>query len=330
MPQVSVLMPVYNGADYIAEAIDSIIGQSFSDWELIIGDDGSTDNTGEIINAYIDKDNRISLCKNTENRGVSYTRKLLLEKAQGEYIAFLDSDDIALPNKLQLQVDFLDSHPDYVLCGTWGTMIDSNGKKIKQIKLANGYDSIRCSLLFSSQFIQSSILIRKAIFVNESYNPDFWVAEDYDLWCRFSAARYKMENITKPLVKYRWHDANTSSAMQEKITSFTKTIFKRELISLAIYADDEELDIHLALRDKSVQAIPDKDFLVKANSWLIKLGGSNQLCRTYNHDIFRATICFRWIFACKERKAFRRILDFPTPMNFKVWKELLCMLFVKV
>jgi glycosyltransferase involved in cell wall biosynthesis len=328
MPKVSVLMPVYNGAKYIAEAIDSIIAQTFSDWELIVYDDGSTDNTEEIVRTY--SDGRIKCFKNAENKGITPTRILLIDKAESEYISFLDCDDVATPCKLQKQIDFLEENDNYAVCGSWGIMIDETGRTLKKINLATDNEALRCNLLFSSQFIQSSVVIRKSVLKDEIYNTDFPVAEDYDLWCRLSGIGYKLHNIPQYLVKYRWHGSNISETRQESIHVCTKAIFRRELIKLAIYADDDELNIHLALRDKSVQDTSNKDFLDEAWDWLEKLGGANQLCRTYNHYIFRATVCFRWLYACKERKAYFRMFCFPTPVGFKVLRHLLRQVWLKI
>jgi glycosyltransferase involved in cell wall biosynthesis len=317
-------MPVYNGAKYIAEAIDSILAQTFSDWELLVGDDGSTDNTEEIVRAYSDE--RIKYFKNEENMGITPTRIKLIDKSEGEYVGFLDSDDIAMPQKLHEQITFLDENDDYATCGSWGIMIDENGRTIKEINLAADNEAIRCNLLFSSQFIQSSVIIRKDVLKEETYNTDFPVAEDYDLWCRLAGQGYKMQNIPRYLVKYRWHGANISETQQDSINACTKEIFKRELINIAVYASEAELDIHLALRDKSVQDMSDEDFLDEAWDWLNKLGGANQLCRTYNHPIFCATVCFRWIYACKERKAYFRMFRLPVPVGYKalrhLWRQL--------
>lgn len=327
MPKVSVLMPVYNGGDYIAEAIESIINQTFTDWELIIGDDGSTDSTEEIIKSYQDK--RINYYKNTENKGHTYTKYSLLDKSSGEYIAFLDADDVSMPERLEYQVRFLDENPDYGLCGTCGVMITPDGKKMKNILYADKHEYIKCGLLFSAVFIQSSIMVRRSLYKEYYYDPEIPLVEDLNFECLLAKIT-KLANIPKKLVKYRWHDSNISNTKQEKLTSLTKKIFKRELVNLAMYASDEELDIHLALRDKSVQKVSNKEFFDDAYMWLDKLSGANQLCRTYQHETFLATICFRWMLACKERKAFHKMFGFPVSLNMKVLKKLLYLLFVKV
>ena len=327
MPKVSVLMPVYNGADYIAEAIDSIIAQTFSDWELIIGDDGSTDNTEKIVKSY--SDNRIHYFRNAENKGHTFTKYSLLDKSTGSYIAFLDADDIALPRRFEYQVDFMENNSACGLCGTWGIMINTKGEKMKNIVYVEKHEDIKCALLFSTVFLQSSLMVKRELYDEYYYDPKIQLVEDYNFECLLAKVS-KLANIPKKLIKYRWHGSNISNTRQNELTSLSRDIFKRELINLAIYADDDELDIHIALRDKGVQKGSNSEFLDKAWGWLNKLGGANQLCRTYNHETFLATVCFRWMFACKERKVFHRMFDFPVSMNYKVWKKLMYLILIKM
>jgi len=324
MPKVSVLMPVFNARNYLAEAIESIVSQEFSDWELIIVNDGSIDDSEDIIQSFGDK--RIRYYKNDGNKGIIYSRKLLIEKASGQYIAFLDSDDIALPQRLKIQTEFLDDNPDYGLCGSWGILIDEKGRKMKNLKLFSEHNEIRCGLLFGNVFIQSSMMIRKSLFDSETYDSGFPVAEDYDLWCRLSAG-HKMKNIPKYLIKYREHESNISREKEKQMNKLLKDIFRREIANnLGIRADERELNIHLVLRKQNAIKIKNGAFFYLLDLWLYKITGANQLCRTYNHDIFRATVCFYWMFCCLKRKAFFRMFSFPVSVNTDVLRKLLQMI----
>jgi glycosyltransferase involved in cell wall biosynthesis len=316
-------MPAFNGAPFIAQAIESIISQSFPDWELIICDDGSTDDTAEIVRSFSDR--RIRFLQNRKNLGLVPTLLRLIDYAESPYVGFLDCDDVAMPHKFQQQIDFLNQHPDCALCGSWGIMIDESGAVIKKINLAQNDQDVRYNLLFSNQFIQSSIVVRRAVLNEETYDVAVPLACDYDLWCRLSHAGHKMQNLPCHLVKYRWHASNISKTKQESLNACTKAIFKRELAHLAIDATEDELAIHLALRDKSDQTLPDAVFLDKARRWLKKLSQSP----VPNPSLFRATLCLRWIYACKERKAYGRMLLFPAPLGFKGVKHLLRQLWLK-
>lgn len=326
MPKVSVLMPVYNAQDYLAEAIDSVLSQTFTDWELIIGDDGSTDGTEDIIRLYTDK--RISYLKNDCNIGHTKTKYSLLDHSQGEYIAFLDADDVSLPDRFALQVQFLDNNPDYGLCGTWGIMIDPEGNTIKKMTFINQNEYLRCALLFNTAFLQSSIMVRRDLMKDYYLDEDILLVEDYNFECLVSR-HTKVENITKDLVKYRWHNSNISNTKQDILKNLNKKIYLRELKPLDIDASDLELDIHNAIRDKSTWSVSDREFFTYARNWLHKLNEANKQKKLYDTDIFAATVCFRWMFACKERGQRLRMINFPVSLTRRGFSCLWRMLYIR-
>lgn len=304
MAKVSVLMPVYNGERFLAESIESILSQTFSDWELVIVNDGSTDKSAEICKSYSDK--RIKYFANPENKGLIYTRSLAISKATSEFVAFLDSDDMALPDRLKEQVSFLENNPEYGFCGTWGISIDEDGECLKKINLPVDDQEIKTGLLYSNTFIQSSVMIRKSILTDEAYSRDFPVAEDYDLWCRLSR-RYKSCNIPKHLTKYRWHNTNISLAKAELMNDLIVSIFTSQLIRIDIHPTQEELRIHMGIRDKNAFRNSERIFFKELRLWLLKLISANDRCSEYDKVTFNAMACFRWIFACKERRKYAKI-----------------------
>lgn len=307
-------MPVYNAEKYLSLAIDSIINQSFTDWELILVNDGSTDNSEQIALAYTDQ--RIKYLKNEGNKGLIYTRNLMIEQASGEYIAFLDSDDISMPERLTQQVLFLDKNTDYGLCGTWCTMIDEMGKKMKRINMSVSSDEIKCSLLFTNTFVQSSIMIRRDILIRNPYDKEYPLAEDYELWCRLSQL-YKMQNLPQHLTLYRWHSSNISKSKKEQLDSLVDKISKRELRNIGIDASDYELSIHSSIRDKNIVNLPHNVYLKELRLWLHKVAEYGIRSEEYNKDTFLATIAFRWIFACKEQKLYLKALSLPVGLSLK-------------
>ncbi|NDW10853.1 glycosyltransferase family A protein [Dysgonomonas sp. 520] len=325
MPKVSVLIPVYNAEKYLREAIDSILEQSFSDFELIIVNDFSTDGSEDIILSYDDK--RIRYYKNEENIGILKTRRRLIESSTGKYIAYLDNDDLALPERLYTQVHFLDNNPDYALCGTWGTLIDANGNYLKKMNLTVKYEEIKCALLFANCFIQSSMMFRQEILVDNPYDINFPLAKDYNLWSLL-ALRYKVCNIPAHLIKYRWHQSNESKKKEDLMTSLTKKVYKRQLLGLGIDATEEELEIHNKIAsNRNPEKMSDKEYFCQLRTWMKKLAEANKKTETYNKDMFLATICFRWIFACKERHAYPQILKLPVAPTIDSLKNLLKLLY---
>lgn len=317
-------MPVYNAGKYISEAINSILAQTYNDWELIIVNDGSSDNSEEIILSYA-ADPRIKYSTNAHNKGLIYTRNRMIEMAEGEYIAFLDSDDISMPDRLRLQVDFLDNNKDYALCGTWGETINANNEVINKIHLPVRDEDIKSSLLFISTFIQSSIMICKQILIENPYDIRYPLAEDYELWCRLSK-KYKLKNIPEHLTKYRWHESNISKSKKEHLDSLVKEIYKRELSYMGVEATDEELHIHSAIRDKTIQNISDKDYFRQLGYWLRKIAKAASSSPDYNHNTLVATIAFRWIFACISRKKYFKAASIPVSLNIKSVCSLIRML----
>lgn len=306
-------MPVYNSEKYLNEAIDSILNQTFSDFELIIINDGSTDGSENIILSY--NDNRIKYFVNEKNIGILHTRLRMIAKAKGQYIAYLDNDDIAMTDRFEKEVEFLDNNPDYALCGAWGIMIGSDGKYLKKMNLSANDEDIKSNLLFSNCFIQSSMMFRRDILVQNPYDEAFPLAKDYNLWCILSE-KYKLKNLSAHLVKYRWHATNESLKKKELMTSLTKKVMKRQLDNLGVNVTDEELNVHYAISDKLAQSMSDTQYLQILKLWLRKLVAANKTKAKYNNKAFISMVCFRWIFACKERNRIflaLRLPIFPSP-----------------
>ena len=145
MPKITVFIPAYNTAQYISDAINSILSQTYTDFELLIIDDGSTDETNQIISSY--SDSRIRLIKNRENRGLVYSRNLALTEARGKYLAILDSDDVAHENRLEIQLKEFENRPNLALLGTPANIINSQGERTGEIiKVKHGKDNVSTEL----------------------------------------------------------------------------------------------------------------------------------------------------------------------------------------
>jgi glycosyltransferase involved in cell wall biosynthesis len=209
-PKISVIMPVYNGEKYLSEAIQSILDQTFSDFEFIIADDGSTDGSCEIVSMF--KDERIRYEK-LPHQGLVHTLNHAIRMARGTYIARMDADDISLPERLARQVEYMDAHPDIAVCGSWATCINGNGDSV------GSYDyppveskQIKKYALIHNPFIHPSVVIRNKIIVRVGGYRTFWKhTEDYELWTRILSL-YKGANIPEYLLKYRVHDNQVTSS----------------------------------------------------------------------------------------------------------------------
>jgi glycosyltransferase involved in cell wall biosynthesis len=204
--KVTILMPVYNSEKFLREAIDSILNQSFKNFEFIIIDDGSTDSSKEIIETY--KDPRIKYFNNKENMGVARTLNRGIRLAKGEYIARMDADDISHSDRLRLQVKFLDQHPNYSLIASKVEVIDNSGKKLGTwvTDLLDIYsnDQIRNQLPISNCLAHPSIIFRSNVIKKYYYNESLRRGiEDYELWLRLVNAGCRIEKMNKILLLYR-------------------------------------------------------------------------------------------------------------------------------
>jgi len=201
-------MPAYNSSNYISESIQSVLFQSYTNWELLILDDCSTDNTVEIIEKYADK--RIRLFRNTCNRGIVNARNELFKKAGGDYIAFLDSDDISDPNRFQVQVDFFLKNPHIAVLGTG---VRGFGHRIYESNCALDPNLLFASMIFRNPLCTSSVMLNVGIInVNDLYISidDYLLSEDFFLWQQL-LSKYRGCLISSILTNYRTHLSNTSS-----------------------------------------------------------------------------------------------------------------------
>lgn len=207
-PLVSVVMGVYNGGKYLRESIDSILNQTYTDFEFIIIDDGSTDNSKDIIGSYGDP--RI-ITVSRENRGLVSTLNEAIDLAKGEYIARQDDDDISSLDRLQKEVDYLNREKNIVLVGSSIGVIDENGDKTAEHRVLLNDLEIRAELSIRSPFAHGSVMFRRDAAVKAGvYRDAFWPAEDFDLWVRLSN-QGKMANIDELLYLYRLNDQGISA-----------------------------------------------------------------------------------------------------------------------
>ena len=205
--KITVLMPVYNAEKFLREAIDSILNQTFKDFEFLIINDASTDKSKQIILSY--HDSRIRYCENKINLGVAKTLNKGLKISKGEYIARMDADDISLPDRLEKQVEFMNKNQNVGLLGSSWYVIDEAGKKIQFSQAYKGKQSVHF-------MCHGSVMIRKMCFKKTGFYRDLLEpAEDYDLWLRFSE-NYEVTNLEARLYKYRVHNNSISLTRKEE------------------------------------------------------------------------------------------------------------------
>lgn len=216
-PLVTVFVPVYNSEQYLVECIESIINQTYKNLDILFVDDGSTDHSVNIVKEYLAKDSRIRLIENGENMGIPYTRNIGLKEARGKYMAIMDSDDIAMPERIEKQISYLESNPDIDVVGSFYIMFDGNSEKRIEIPVTRP-EEIKIMLMFHNPIANSSTTVRlESIRKNNlRYNLDHFVGQDYGLWANLSKVG-KLAILPEYLMKYRHgHNNVTKKSINEK------------------------------------------------------------------------------------------------------------------
>jgi len=208
IPLVTVLMPVYNTAPYLREAMDSMLSQTFTDFELIVLNDCSPDNAEEVLNTY--NDPRIVRYKGEKNVGLSNVLNIGIEMARGKYIARMDSDDISLPNRLQVQVDYLETHPEIDLVSVGMQLF---GDKEEIWVREQDFEELKICALFYSPVLHASSMWRKDAFEQQGlrFRQEMVPSEDYDLWTRALVKGLRLVNLPEVLYQYRIHGTQATS-----------------------------------------------------------------------------------------------------------------------
>lgn len=214
-------MPVYNSGKLIHQTINSILNQTYSNFEFIIVNDASIDNTLEVIKAYKKKDSRIKIINNQINLGISLSSNKGLDAAKGKYIAMMDHDDISLPERLEMQINYLEKNQGVFLIGTGNYYIDENNKIINKIKTITNENKIKKDMINGTNRIcHPSIMFRNNTKIR--YREKIYFAQDVDFFLQLMSAGKKLSNIKEVLLHYRVHNTQTSMEKRNKQLLFAK------------------------------------------------------------------------------------------------------------
>lgn len=219
-PQVSVVVPVHNGAAWLKPTLDALYAQSFADFEIVLVDDASTDALQAAVRACPDP--RLRVVHLAHNVGVSAARNHGLALARGALIAFCDADDLSMPQRLQTQVDYLAAHPEIALCGSAFTCFDTEDRAL--VQHPSGPARIRKALMQGNCFGLSTVMLRAHALQGLRFDETLRVAEDYDLWTRLAASGAQLDNLQQSLLRYRWHSQQASRAHSERLDAATRKI----------------------------------------------------------------------------------------------------------
>lgn len=297
-PMVTVLMPAYNAALYLAEAIDSILRQTFADFEFLVVDDGSSDATPQILEAITDP--RLALLRHQENLGVIAALNRGLEAAKGEFIARMDADDVAMPERLRRQIDFLRASPRTGLCGTWFRTF--GGSRETTVRPPTAAEDAAARLFYESPLAHPSVMFRRALFSEHKlcYSQDYPHAEDFELWSRVAQVS-EIANLPEVLLRYRHHDEQVSGVRKAKQEESVAQIRLRQLGRICPDATQAERKTHLAIL--SNQGIDAEGIAVDiVESWLRHLVRRNDRAQGgFPPAAFRRAIAILWWRYCSTR-----------------------------
>ena len=241
---ISIIMPVYNGEKYLKEAIESILNQTFKNFELIIINDGSSDQSKNIIENFLDK--RIKNLENKKNKGLIYSLNYGISKAKGKYIARMDADDISHLNRLEIQFNYLEKNKEIFFLGSQVEKVYSKTEKTKLSRLRTTYSDIKTDLLFANPFIHPTLMFRREIFSENCYEEGLNGAEDFGLW-QDLIYKYKGINLSNVLLKYRILETGITKTYDKKIyekLEVHKKIYQKSLKNISINLTEEELEIY--------------------------------------------------------------------------------------
>lgn len=328
-PSISVVMPVYNAQDFLSEAIQSVLDQTFTDFECIIINDGSTDRSVEIIKSF--KDQRIRAVDNDQNIKIVRTLNKGISLAKGKYIVRMDADDICLPERFKTQFNFMEENPDVGACGSW---FENIGDVSGISRYESDHNVIRFKMLYQMPVLHPSTIIRKSLLENYNitYNTNFPGAEDLDFFIRIAEVS-RLVNIPKVLLIYRQHSASAKSLLQDNIKSllFMTSSYQFGKIGLEINEKDNELFTRFCYADFDLNS-EERDHLEK---FLIKTIEANSKSNYLDHAYMVKTIGEKWFHLCnnlsgqKEINMYKQFQLSPLKKYYKPGRTALMKLYLK-
>jgi glycosyltransferase involved in cell wall biosynthesis len=308
-PSVSVLMPCYNAEKYLAEALASILNQTYTDFEVIAIDDCSSDRTPEILRHFSEQDKRVKVYRNSENLKLIKTLNRGVTLCSGKYIARMDSDDIALPERLEKEVAFLDEHADYGIVSCQFSTFRDGSAKLYPYQNPTKFEELQAYLLFKSGICHPASMIRKTVFTELGlrFEEQYLHVEDYALW---SKALYltKLGNVGgKPLLLYRVHKSQVSSLYEALQTHNKREVFKIHCQHLNLDESDEGLEIYssVAAADPLYSSF---DFLKKCEQFMLLLTNINTVKPFCSSIFLENMLALHWIRLCANSRIGLKVL----------------------
>lgn len=302
-PKVSVFIPVYRHAAYVGEAVDSVLSQDFKDFELILVDDKSPDDSYEIIARYDDP--RIRLYRNAVNLGISANRNRMFDLVRGEYVALLDSDDRMAPRRLSRQVAFLEANPHIATLGGCVAHCDQEGRPQRRLMRPLATDQLHPWMLFRTAHANTTFMGRMSILRHHRYDEDYFTSGDYELSLRL-AQDHRSANLSHVLSHLRQHDGRTTSTASDRVRQEKFRLIERQVARLGLSAEPADIARHHKLTRLSAADLRgDPEFIDWAPRWLEGIVAANDRTQVYDRQATRRVMGFVWAQTClKAAKTF--------------------------
>lgn len=275
MPKISAIMALYNTPyNYLKATVESILNQSFSDFELIVIDDASTEDYSGFFEQY--NDSRIKYIKLGNNAGPGHARNTGIKQADGEFVAIVDSDDVYMPNRFEVQLDFFNENQDISLIS--GGFKQSNNGRIPHITEDN--EDIKIAMLFNSPLANPLIMFRKSFFIEHNllYPENINFGEDYELWIDAMFAGAKIANLNEVLMIYTRRKGQLSKEKSDNQITILKNLYKKILLNIGIDATQEELDLHHLIYSEKLS----EERQGQINDWFDKIIEHNKSTKTFD------------------------------------------------
>jgi glycosyltransferase involved in cell wall biosynthesis len=282
-------MPVRNGAEHIQPALESILSQTFHDFEILIIDDASTDQTPDIIAKC--RDSRLRLLRNKERLKLAGALNRGLAESRGDYIARMDADDLMRRDRLARQYNYMQRHPDIGCCGGWARTFGAG--KSKNLKFPSDAERLKTFALFYTPFAHPTVMFRRDWFERESlrYEGSFYPTEDYELWSR-AIMCFPCGNLARVLVDYRLHKNSMTTGEWSDMDAQTIRVQRKILSLLGIVPSETESQIH---RAASMGLLPAaRESFTRTEAWLLKIRAANSQLAVFANDYLDEILNYVW------------------------------------
>lgn len=315
-PAITVLMTVHNGRAYLAESVESILAQTCRDFELLIINDGSTDNSLELLRGYTDA--RIRLVDQQPNRGIHDTLNRGLREARGRYIAIMDQDDISMPTRLELLLARMEAQPELALCGS--TIETFGDHPVKPWVKYFEPDALKVALLFENPICHPSVMLRRSLLEAHGLEyPPVPYAEEYSLWVTLARVS-RLANLPESLLRYRAHPKQVSRSRNEIQCASTHGVMVEQLARMGVTATAQDIILHKMLGGV-FNPLP--GYARRLERWADRLAAANRATAIYPEAEFSRQLTARLEYVIRLNRDQLRALSWPRRLAWRlaVWRD---------